>query len=186
MISKRMTGAPMVLLSYLYVAVRCPCPRKRNLETSTQGVNIASAEEVVLYKNDNCFCLRIILAGVSPMKNLRDRVRCAWSKYPKRLTTSRIETPSLSKIVAYRARSICLNVAYVTPVDRRKWRCTERKDSSPGRRAKVSSTIGSRERMPDLARRPTKVSALLKLGYSTAEPFSQKERPEAGGSVTSL
>src|SRR5215469_6598212 len=130
MISKRTTGAPMILLSYLYVACRCPCPpRKRNRDASAQGANITSAEEVVLYKNDNCFCFRITLAGVSPMKRLRDRVRCAWSKYPKRLTTSRIETPSLSKIVAYRARSICLNVVYVTPVDRRKRRSTERKDS---------------------------------------------------------
>src|SRR5215469_15744270 len=186
MISKRTTGAPMALPSYLCITVVAPALWKHNRDAPSQGANITSAEEVVLYKNDNCFCLRIILAGVSPMKRLRDRVRCAWSKYPKRLTTSRMETPSLSKIVAYRARSICLNVAYVTPVDRRKRRSTERKDSSPGRRSKVSSTMGSRESMPDLARRPTKVSALPKLGYSTAEPFSQKERRVAGGSVTSL
>src|SRR5215469_905196 len=127
----------------------------------------------------------MILVGVSPIKRLRDRVRCAWSKYPKRLTTSRIETPSLSKIVAYRARSIWRNVAYVTPVDRRKWRCAERKDRLLGRRSKASSTMGLRKRTPDLARRSTKVSALSKLGYSKAEPFSQKERPVAGGSVRS-
>jgi hypothetical protein len=29
----------------------------------------------VLYKNDNCFWRCMILAGVSPMKRLRDRVR---------------------------------------------------------------------------------------------------------------
>src|SRR5215469_11869118 len=128
----------------------------------------------------------MILVGVSPIKRLRDRVRCAWSKYPKRLTTSRIETPSLSKIVAYRARSIWRNVEYVRPVDFRKWRCAERKDGSPRRPSKVSSTMGSRESTPDLASPPTKVSALSKLGYCTAEPFSQKERLVAGGSVTSL
>src|SRR6266581_4211392 len=37
----------------------------------------------------------------------------------------------------------------------RKWRCAERKDSSLGRRSNVSSTIGSRERIPDFASRFT-------------------------------
>src|SRR6516165_840302 len=51
--------------------------RRATPKASPQGRTIASGDEFVLYNNDNCFCPRMILAGVSPMKRLSDRVRCA-------------------------------------------------------------------------------------------------------------
>jgi hypothetical protein len=52
----------------------------RYSEVTPQRRKLSSADEFVLYKNDNCFCLRAIWVGLCPMKRRSDRVRCAWSK----------------------------------------------------------------------------------------------------------
>ena len=46
----------------------------------TSGTTIDYWGNSVLYKNDNCLRRCMILVGASPMKRLRDRVRCGWSK----------------------------------------------------------------------------------------------------------
>src|SRR5581483_6002275 len=94
-----------------------------------------------------------------------------------------MDKPPSSRSAAAWARSICRNVACVSPVARKNRRWIERSERFRASPLRISSITGSRVRSPLRTRFSTKTSALLYVGISMTAELSANEPLPSSGSV---